>query len=369
MKVLYFSVTAGQGHNMCAKASMEYLEENGVECTMVDTFGYINPLLGESVARGYILATIYSREIYASAYYMACKRKPHKRISFNRITHKLLSSKLVSYVKNNKPDVIVCTHVFAAEMITELVKKGHYNGPTIGIMTDFTMHPYWEETKLDYYVLPNELLRNQFIKKGLPPDKILPFGIPIFKKFTSKMTKSEARKSLGIPDKPTIFLMAGGTGFGNLSKIIEKLDQLPLDFQMLAVCGSNKRLKSRLDKQKTEKNLFVHGFVNNVDVMMDASECLVSKPGGLTASEALAKQLMLIIPDAIPGQEERNLEFLLNNGLAMKVTPNFAVDECIYQFLCHPERASSANFMLEHVAKPNAAKDLGEFILGLKPAE
>ena len=363
MKVLYFSVTAGQGHNMCAKASMEYLQDHGVDCTMVDTFGYINPLLGESVARGYIYATVYSREVYASAYYLASKRKPHKRISFNRITHKLLSKKLVKYVAEYKPDVIVCTHVFAAEMITELVKKGHYSGPTIGIMTDFTMHPYWEETDLSYYVLPNDLLRNQFMKKGLTPEKILPFGIPVFKKFLVKRTKTEAREMLGIPDKQTILLMAGGTGFGNLTKIIRKLDALPLDFQMLAVCGGNKRLKTRIDKLVTQKDLFVHGFVNNVEVMMDAADCLVSKPGGLTTSEALTKQLMLIVPDAIPGQEERNLEFLLNSGLAMKVTPNFGVDECIYQFLCNPERASGANFMLAQVAKPNAAKDLGDFII------
>ena len=197
----------------------------------------------------------------------------------------------------------------------------------------------------------------------MPPDKILPFGIPINKKFTKNMSKSEARKELGIADKQTLLLMAGGTGFGNLAALIRQLDDLDLDFQILAVCGSNKRLKSRLSKLSVKRNLHVYGFVNNVDVMMDAAECICTKPGGLTTSEALAKGLMIMIPDAIPGQEERNLEFLINNGLAMRITKTFGIDECIYQFFSNSERSSSANYMLKHIAKPYAARDLGDFII------
>ena len=363
MKVLLLSITAGYGHNVCAKAIIEYLESQKVECRMLNAYEYVNPLLSETIARGYLIATKYSKEIYKNAYRLAEKRTDNPpAISFYRITHNLLSKKLISYINDYAPDAIVCTHIFAAQMASELKRKKLFSAKTFGVVTDFTMHPYWEDSKLDYYVIPNELLINQCTKKDIPQGKILSTGIPINPDFSETMSKLDARELLQIEDKPTILLMAGGMGYGDLSKTIDSLDTLSLDFQMIAVCGNNKRLKKALDKKTTTKTLKIYGFINNVDIMMDAADCICTKPGGLTTSEALAKKLPIIITDAIPGQEERNMDFLLNNGLGMRVTKTFPIDECIYQLFNNPKRLNDKT-VYDKVAKPFSSRNLGDFII------
>ena len=163
MKVLILSITAGQGHHQCAKAITEYFNQKGITCTTLDAFEYINPLLSESIAKGYLMSTQYSRGAYERFYRLAeMKEKPSSRLSLTRITHSFLSKRLVTYINEYNPDVIICTHIFAAQMITEMK---NVNAVTIGIITDFTIHPYWEDTNLDYYVTATEQLNNLVRKK------------------------------------------------------------------------------------------------------------------------------------------------------------------------------------------------------------
>lgn len=364
MKVLILSITAGQGHHQCAKAITEYLEGKGITCTTLDAFEYINPLLSESVAKGYLMSTQYSRAAYSKFYRLAeLKEKPSAKLSLTRITHNLLSKKLVTYIKKEDPDVIICTHIFAAQMMTEMKKV---RATTIGIITDFTIHPYWEDTVLDYYVTATEQLNNLVVKKGISLKKILPFGIPIQPKFAKHIEKREARKALGIEDKMTILVISGSMGYGNMLKIVNQLDRLDSDFQIISVCGNNKRLKKNIDKLVTRKKIYNCGFVDNVDMMMSAADCIATKPGGLTTSEALAKGLPIISLRSIPGQEERNLEFLLNNGASMRVSPTFPIDECIFQIIINRERLKQITQAAKLLGKPNATADLGDFIANLK---
>lgn len=364
MKVLILSITAGQGHHQCAKAITENLEKKGVACTTLDAYEYINPLLSESVAKGYLMATQYSRAAYSKFYRWAeLKEKPSAKLSLTRITHSLLSKKLVSYINNYNPDVIICTHIFAAQMITEMKKV---TATTIGIITDFTIHPYWEDTVLDYYVTAGEQLNNLVSKKGIPLSKILPFGIPIQSKFANYISKQDARTILGIEDKTTVLVISGSMGYGNMLKIINQLDRLNMDFQMISVCGNNKRVKQNIDKLVTRKKLYNFGFVDNVDVLMSAADCIATKPGGLTTSEALAKGLPIISLRSIPGQEERNLDFLLNNGAGMGVSPTFPIDECMFQLIANHQRLPQIAQAAKLLGKPNATADLGDFIVKLK---
>lgn len=368
MRVLILSLTVGVGHNACARSLMKGLKERDIECEVLDTYGYINPLLRESVDKAYLLSTSYSPLIYSQVYRMAEKRNPSdkKLISMHRMTQGLFSKKLGSYIDEYNPDVIVCTHIFAAQIVTEIK---NINAKSIGIVTDFTIHPFWEDTKLDYYVTAHELLNNQFAKKSLPLEKCLPIGIPIDQKFTVKMTKDEARRKLCLADKLTVLVMGGSMGFGNMDSMIKRLDKLDIDFQIVTICGNNKRLKRKIDHLRTDKILYNYGFVNSVDLFMDASDCICTKPGGLTVSEALAKTLPIIMPTAIPGQEERNMEFLQNNGIGMRSSSTFKIDECMYQFLtAYDKRQSIYEEAIRYIAKPNSTKDLVDFILSLQKA-
>jgi processive 1,2-diacylglycerol beta-glucosyltransferase len=351
---------------MCAQAAIDYLQGKGVECQMLDALECVTPILSQTVSRGFLLTTQYSRAAYSWVYrWTELKEEPSPRISVSRMTHTFLSKRLETYLDNFKPDVIVCTHVFSAQMLTQLMmnKKKSKRPKTIGIVTDFTIHPYWEDTVLDYYLIANELLANQFCKKNLPKEKILPFGIPIHKKFAKQISREDARAKLKFDDKRTVLLMSGSMGFGNVTKSIRQLDRLDLDFQIVTVCGNNRRLKKHVAAMKTRKKLYNYGFTDKIDLLMSAADCIVTKPGGLTTSEALAKGLVLIVSSTIPGQEERNIEFLMNNGLAMRATRTFPLDECIFQLFGNSGRLEKSAELTRALAKPNAAADLGDFIL------
>lgn len=302
-------------------------------------------------------------KIYGKVYRLAEKREPD--INFMRVTSSVMARKLVKFVAGYDPDVIVCTHVFAAMLVTDVQKKFQKKIKTIGIVTDFTIHPYWEETELDFYVTANEFLTNQAVKKGIKPESILPIGIPIDRKFAKKTPKGEARRILGVEDMRTVLVMSGSMGYGKIGSMVKKLDSLDMDFQIISVCGNNAKLKKKIDKMKLKlrHRVYNYGYTNQVDLMMDAADCIVSKPGGLTSSEALAKGLPMIIANPIPGQEDRNVEFLLNNGAAFKVSTTFPIDEAIYQMFTNETRLKNIREIAEVLGKPNASAEITELIL------
>lgn len=368
MKVLILTISAGHGHNQTASAIAESLKSKGVECIVLDAYKYINRFLSDSVEKGYLLSTKYTPIVYGRAYRLAeMKEKKRRNKFFNvgRFANNVMGKKLLKYIEDYNPDVVISTHIFAAITMTNFSVKVP-DIINIGIITDFTIHPFWEDTELDYYVTATPLLNYQCEKKGIELDKILPFGIPIHKKFSTSISKIEARRLLGIDDKPTIMVMMGSMGYGNVRRIVSKIDVLNLDFQILCICGRNERARRSVDKLCCRHKVYNFGFVDNVDVMMDASDFMITKPGGLSMSESLAKGIPAILVNPIPGQEDRNLEFLLNNGLAMAATSTFPIDEAVYHLFINRWRWNKNHESTELIRRPNAAEDLSNFILNLK---
>lgn len=363
MKVLMISVKAGYGHHSTAQAIMECLAERGIESTMLDTFDYIDPKLGESIDKAYLFSSKNFPEVYGKAYSLLDKRvERYRPSSLIAVISKIVSHKLRDFIRDYAPDVIIGTHSYACMVMTYLKEKGVITCPTIGIVTDFTVHPFWESTDMDYYVTADSLLDNQMRRKGIPQEKILPTGIPISRKFLSKIPKKEARELLHLDNRRTILVMMGSMGFGNLEEQLEAIDALDIDLQVLCVCGKNEKMKREIDKHIWKKKIITYGFVDNVDVLMDASDCIITKPGGLTTSELLAKRLPAIIMNPIPGQEDRNMEFLVNNGAAVMATETFGVDEALFELLSHRWRLRLLKLSVSHLGKPNSTIMLCDFV-------
>ncbi len=364
MKVLIMSVKAGYGHHSTANALKEYFAEKGIECEMLDTFEYINPALADSIDNSYLFSTKYIPKIYGRAYDMMDKRdERYDKRSLISVLSRIVSHKLKDFIKAYNPDVIIGTHSYACMVMTYLSEEKALSSLLIGVITDFTVHPFWESTNLDYYVTADKMLDNQMRKKGIPKEKILPFGIPIRKNFTQKIPKEKAREGLGLEDKTTLLIMMGSMGFGNILREIEEIDEFDFDFQIICVCGRNKKMYKEISAHKWNKKILVLGFADNVDVLMDASDCIITKPGGLTTSEFLAKQIPAIIMNAIRGQEDRNTEFLVNNGAAIMVTKTFRLDEALFEVLNNDWRLDVLKESVTHLGKPNSTKDLCEFII------
>lgn len=365
MKGLIFSITAGQGHNQTAKVLDTAMKDAGMECKYMDVFEYLNPLLSKSVSDIYLMSTKSMPKIYGGGYRLCEKRDSGKDKILPKLTTGILGKKLVRLIREENPDVIICTHVFAALLVTFLQERLDKRIDTVGIVTDFTIHPYWEDTDLDYYVTASEFLTHSGVKKGIAKEKFKPFGIPIDPKFSKTRTKAEACEELGIPNKKTVLVMSGSMGFGNVLDEITALDRLDLDFQIATICGNNKKLKAQIDELSLQKSLYNYGYVNNVDVFMDAADCIITKPGGLTTSEALAKGLPMLMTNPIPGQEDRNVEFLLNAGAAVKVSKTFPIDDALNQLFMTDTRLKVLSESIQLLQKPNSTQDLVDFIAGL----
>ncbi|MBE6606006.1 MAG: glycosyltransferase [Ruminococcaceae bacterium] len=369
MKVLILSVTAGQGHNSTAKAISDYLTGYGADVRVLDTMRYINRLLGKTVDLGYLFVSSRAKLAYKGAYRLAeMRKKTTMDTSPGALTIKFIASKLQKYISAYNPDVIICTHVFAGMFINVLKESEKLKAKTIGILTDFAFHPYWEEgDNLDYIVVPSENLYFKACQKGFDKSQILPFGIPINPKFEYSMPKDAAKRHFGLDsDKKTLLLMGGSMGYGNIAKTLKKLDDIEGDFQIINICGNNKRSKKTIDEMIFKKKVLNFGFVDYVDELMDAADVIVTKPGGLTSSEAMAKGLPMVIVNPIPGQEDRNTEFLLNNGCAMAVSPTYELEEIIYTLMNNEKRLEIMRESIADIARPDSTKRLCNFVMGIE---
>lgn len=366
MKVLILSISTGQGHHATGQAIQNIFTDMGIECETLDAYEYIEPLLSEFVSKGYLFSAAYAKKLSSKVYNIVVKKnKPSKKYSVPKITNTVWARDLKNYIEEYNPDVIICTHVLSSTLVHIMKEKEWINAITVGIVTDFTVHPLWEETQLlDYYVTPSELLEFQMANKGLDVNKILPLGIPIRPKFSERLDRNEARKQLGLDlHKVTILLMSGSMGYGKIDESIEKLDKLNIDFQVIVVCGNNKRMFKKVKELNTRKRFDIYGYVDNVDVMMDAADCIITKPGGITSSEALAKGLPMIMINPIPGHEMRNVEFMLNNGLALYATKSFPLDEAVFTLFKHPERISFLRSTIELYGRQDSTRNLCEYLV------
>ncbi|MBE6623391.1 MAG: glycosyltransferase [Ruminococcaceae bacterium] len=369
MKALIISVTCGQGHNSTARALMKTLSERGFECEFLDCFEHINRILANIIDDGYQLFTKTVPKPYAAFYKRAEKRKKPELFSKMKATNTILASKLRNYIEESNPDVIITTHCFASAMVSILKENNVIHSKNIAIVTDFTVHPFWEDSvNFDYIVVANELLNNQLLKKGFKKEQILTTGIPIDTKFSDNQhNKIKVREDLGLdPDKLTLLLMSGSMGYGNIKKTVSILDKVNADFQTIVVCGNNEEAKHKVEKMRKSKKFVTFGYVNNVDELMEASDCIITKPGGLTTSEALAMDLPLIVVNPIPGQEERNRDFLLNNGAAVSVDETCPLDDVLYQLFKNPGRIVNMKECISYIKKPTSTYDLAEFISNLQ---
>ncbi|MFA6947921.1 MAG: glycosyltransferase [Eubacteriales bacterium] len=371
MKALILTITAGQGHNATAKALAASLEQLGIECRVLDTYYYLNHLLGDIVSKGY-LVSVNNKPLYREAYKTLEKRKKNSyKLSATRLTNLPLVHKMKKLIDEFTPDVIICTHIFAGVLIDVILQLRETTAKTIGILTDFTFHPYWEETlRFDYLITPSELLNLKAKKKGFLNHQILPLGIPIDKKFAAEISRESACAQIGLdPKRHIVLLMSGSMGYGHIENTVRILDESDIDLQIIIVCGNNDEAHKKIGQMKLTKPVLNYGFITNVDVLMSAADCIITKPGGLTTSEALAKQLPMIVMNPIPGHEDRNTEFLLNNGAAMSVTPTFPLDEILHHIFDHPERLRIMRESIDLIRKPNSTENFCNFVKSLDKAD
>ena len=363
MNILIFSVAAGGGHNAVAntiKDNLIQLDET-VNVQVVDTLHYINKALHKVIIGSYLETIKYMPKLYGHLYDSTeTWEKPLSNVS--EISYKILSLKLKKLIDDFQPDKIICTHPFPSEMIAGAKKSGKIETKMINVLTDFTAHPMWINKWVDYYIVASKGLQYEMEEYEVEEQQILPFGIPIRDGFHVIKGKESVRLELGLQDKITVLVMGGSLGFGDLKDTVIHLLQSNLDLQFLIVCGQNHSLYRKLKKYEKE-GFFLYSYVENVYDLMDASDFIITKPGGITIAEAMCKELPMIFTSPIPGQEARNIDYLLNNGVAVKPRDKENVATLIKQLINDPERVEAMKLRCKQMRRPDAGKQAAQFIL------
>lgn len=356
MKILILTAATGGGHIRASSALKSYILENQEDCQVeiVDSLKYISPLLDKTVTEGYETMAKRAPKLFGSLYKSTNRDKSKTTYFFCNIFRKYL----MPLVDEFHPDIIISTHPFATEMISLLKEDGKITVPLICIMTDYAPHRAWIHPYVDSYIVSNEGMVDTMAKMGAPRERIHPYGIPVDESFYEKMDRAEVLKQMGLsPDRPTILIMAGSFGVSNILRIYNNIIKVDLDFQIIVITGKNERLYEAFNKliirnsrqkplrdvsvklkpkpSKPTKLLF---FTNEVHKYMQISDLIITKPGGLTVSEALACNLPMAIFDAIPGQESENADFLIDNNMAVKIQKGSACSETIYDLLSNQDR-------------------------------
>ena len=233
----------------------------------------------------------------------------------------------------------------------------------ISIITDFNIHSSYINDYTDYYVIHHENLISIMKDFGIPKNKILPFGIPVRKEFSMELNKDELIGKLKLNNINTVIVMGGGLGLGSINKIVKEIDRKFNNIQVIAVAGRNKKLETKLKKLNTKNNLIVYGFINNIHELIEISDVVITKPGGVTIAEVLCREKPIIIFSPIPGQESDNAEFLLNNGVAVTTSDVTKIPLLINQILENNIRRESMRKLSAYLKKPFSAKNLVEFVI------
>lgn len=321
-KVFIFTASTGAGHNLAARSMAEVLGEAGMDAVIYDAFKESSAVLDKIMTAGYKQLVEYVPKLYEQIYHQFNHMTPFQQYIFKLMARKM-NPDLVPLIQNEKPQLIISTHPIVTNMLGTLKEHGAFDVPVLSFVTDYKIHGAYLHEAIDAYVVGSEYTKDTMIEKGVNPDIIYPFGIPVRPEFIEETQKSEA--VTGDPSvRGTILLMAGSLGTKQMEKAFAALMKANEKIRIIVVCGNNPKVERSIEflnrvLSSEDKIVEIHGFVDNIPELMDQSDAIISKPGGLTTTEAISKNIPMIIPYCYPGQEEENADYLVESGMAIRI--------------------------------------------------
>lgn len=366
-KVLILSAAVGAGHLRAAEALEKTFKQSNAaeEVKNIDVLNYTNPLFRRLYGKAYLDMVNTMPEVLGWIYDSLDKpwENERRRLALDRLN----TQPLINLLKKEKPDLAVCTHFLPSEIISWLKAKGKVDFPQVIVVTDFDAHAMWLCHNYEQYFVALDETKVHLSKIGIPAEKITVSGIPIDPLFAETKDKQAMREKFGLEnDKLTILVSAGGFGVGNIEHLLQALSDLQTPSQIVAICGRNEDLKTKLEKLSHEKlnnervTFKPIGFTREMDEYMSAADLIVGKPGGLTTSEALAKGLIFVVVNPIPGQEERNSDHLLEKGCAIKCNNLPVLAYKIDELVKDKARFETMKANVLKFSRPNASREIVE---------
>ena len=390
-KVLIMSASTGGGHNRAARAIKEELESRtidnmSIECEIVDSLKLVNNTMDKVISRGYEKSALYTPKAYGSVYRFSETTIASKNEFKTNPLTSLMARKFKHLLNESTPDLIIGTHPFPMIALSTLKKNNNIHSlsrsesfykstkvdipPMISVLTDYTTHSTWIQNEIDYYIVGHEYVKELLVYEGVDSEKVKAFGIPVEKSFLSHRDRETVLTELGLsPEKLTVLLMGGSFGAGNIKETLEDLIAIDRDFQILVITGRNEHLKDKLSKMLDStihnKNICLLGYTNKMNDILASIDVLISKPGGLTTTEALLNDVPMIVPYFIPGQEEENLDFLTNCGAALRTTKKYSLPVLLKVLIDDPSRLDNLIKNIKSIRKVDSAVNISNLVVDI----
>ncbi len=320
MDALILSCGTGGGHNSAGAAVAEELTRRGHRVTVLNPYRLKGEGTADVVDKTYVTIAQKAPSAFGAAYRLANVYRRLPVSSPVRLLNKRMVPVLASYFESHPCDAVVMPHLFPAEILTNMKREGLPTPATYFVATDYTCIPFTEETDCDFYVIPSVKLTEEFLSRGLPKEKLLPLGIPVSRAFREKVGKREAREKLGLdPEKPCILVAGGSIGAGAMEALVPLLlERYGESAEIAVVCGNNKALYRHLEPVCRDRCHLI-GYTDQMADYMHACDLFLSKPGGLSSTEAAVSGTALVHLMPIPGCETRNMAFFAENGMSLAV--------------------------------------------------
>lgn len=360
--ILILHATAGAGHTRAAQAIGAALKRLNHDHLVVDTLECTPPLFRRMYVKAYIDMVQKAPELWGYLYEKSDvavspkSKRARTRLAFD----KLNSLTFRGLLKETQPQAIVCTHFLPLELLSDLKCRGKLNTPVHAVVTDVSPHAFWVYPHIDHYHVATPVAARELARKGFPPERIHVTGIPIDPVFEESLPAPQARAKLGLPERPTALLLSGGFGVGPMSEMLASFRECRTPLSLVVVAGKNAELEAECRQIASTLPIpvKVHGFVTNMHELMDAADLIVTKPGGLTTTEILAKGKAMALVAPIPGQEQRNCEYLLENGAAVRLYDVPDAAHYLENWLADSTRLKSMQKAARTLARPRAAHDI-----------
>lgn len=360
-RVLILSASAGTGHVRAADAlAKTFAGQPWVEAVEhLDALEYTNKLFHDFYSKLYIKLVKSAPEVLGWAY--KASDEPWKTDAMRLRLDRFQAKRLVRFIRNFSPDIVICTHFMPTGIIAHLIEKEVIRTHLSIVVTDMDMHAMWLSRTFHRYFVALDETKAHLLALGLPENRVTVSGIPVDSAFTVPGDPREIRKGLGLdPDRFTLLFSAGAYGVGPAEFVVARLMQLRHDVQTIVICGNNADLRERVQALVGEGNpaFKVLGYTQQMHDLMKASDLFLGKPGGLTTAEALACGLPMAILSPIPGQEERNSDHLLEEGAALKCNELTTIAYKIDRLLDDPQRLDAMRRNARRMGRPHAANTI-----------
>jgi processive 1,2-diacylglycerol beta-glucosyltransferase len=372
-RVLLLSASSGAGHVRAAEALEKAFAARG-DCAVehIDTIHYVSKLFQRAYDKTYISMVRRAPELMGVLYERTDQPWHHsrRRLAMDRLN----TGPMIRLLKRVQPDLCVCTHFLAAEIVAWLIAKRKLRARNAIVVTDYDVHAMWLCRTVDRYYVAIDEAAEYLARIGVPSEKLRVTGIPVDPLFAKPLDRGEARRALGLDSGAVMILIsAGGYGVGPVEKLVNGLLALEKPWQVVAIAGKAEKARKRLEEisrhagklSSGAPRLVPIGFTRDMDKYMAAADLLVGKAGGLTTSEALARVLPMALIEPIPGQEERNADHLLEAGAAIRCNNLPAAPWKIARLLDDPARLAEMRDAARAMGKPGAAAAIAEDALRL----